>query len=456
MGSESRFVALPPTRVLDTRNGIGAPAVKPGPDSTVVLHVTGVGGVPTSGVTAVALNVTATEATAPGWVQVFPTNQAAIGASSNLNVENEGQTIPNMVVVPVGDGGNVSIYTQSGTHLLADVLGYFVASGAATDGRYVAVAPTRLLDTRGDGNGVYLTNPGDVVNCSDFSTWDDANRWFWTYHRFGDPAHLDSNNDNIACETLPGAPSTAVQPVDLFKVAPGGTVKTLVRGVGPIPATGVSAIVLNVTAADATGPGFVQVIPTGGATPLGASSSLNVEHEGQAIPNLVVVPVGSDGTVTIYSQGGTHVVADVAGYFTNASAPSSTDGLFVPLRPERLLDTRNGIGAPAAKVGDNGSVVLTVAGRAGVPSVGVGAVFLNVTATETDGAGFVQVYPTGQAAAGSSSNLNPTHEGQTIPNAVFATLPSSGGTVTIYTLAGMHLLADVAGYFTATIAGGSL
>jgi len=59
------------------------------------------------------------------------------------------------------------------------------------------------------------------------------------------------------------------------------------------------------------------------------------------------------------------------------------------------------------------------------------------------------VYPTGEAVAGSSSNLNVTAAGQTIPNAVFATLSSAAGQVTIFSEAGTHALADVAGYFTA-------
>jgi hypothetical protein len=51
------------------------------------------------------------------------------------------------------------------------------------------------------------TNPGNSKNCSDFATWQAAQAWFTTYYPYyGDVAGLDSDNDRIACETLPGSP----------------------------------------------------------------------------------------------------------------------------------------------------------------------------------------------------------------------------------------------------------
>jgi hypothetical protein len=448
LAGPSRFVPVTPTRILDTRSGIGAAPSKVAANGSIDLQVTGAGGVPASSVTAVVLNVTVTGAVGPGYAQVFPTGQASIGDSSNLNIESAGQTIPNLVVVPVGNGGKVTIYTQGGGDLLGDVLGYFATSGATTAGRYIPLAPTRLLDTR-SGQGVALTNPGDTKNCTDFNTWDEANRWFWTYYpTFGDIAKLDGNNDLIPCETLysNARNPTPGKPVDLFKTTSAGSVKLQVRGAGGVPASGVSTVVLNVTATEAT-PGFVQVLPTGGAA-FGAYSNLNVGKANQTIPNLVVVPIGADGTVTFYTESPAHLLADVAGYFTDNTATSSTNGLFVPLRPTRLLDTRNGVGAPSARIAAAGSVTLTVRGAGGVPATGASAAFLNVTANDATNPGYVQVYPTGEASPGSSSNLNVGATGQTIPNAVFATLSASAGQVTIYSEAGAHALADVAGYFT--------
>ena len=152
LSGTSKFVALPPARVLDSRIGLGYSGAVP-PGGTVTLSMLGRGGVPTSGVVAVLLNVTLADAQGPGFVQVFPTGMAAVGASSNLNIEYAGQTIPNLVIAPLGVGGSVSIYTQGGGHLIADVFGYFVESGSTRDGRYVPVFPNRLLDTRSAPSG---------------------------------------------------------------------------------------------------------------------------------------------------------------------------------------------------------------------------------------------------------------------------------------------------------------
>lgn len=57
-------------------------------------------------------------------------------------------------------------------------------------------------------------NPGDVVNCGDFTTWEDANDWFWTHHpHHGDVARLDGDGDLIPCSSLAGAPDEPRPPV---------------------------------------------------------------------------------------------------------------------------------------------------------------------------------------------------------------------------------------------------
>ena len=58
------------------------------------------------------------------------------GAFSNLNPE-PGRTIANLVVVPLGTGGQVDLYTHLNTagtlDLLADVVGYFTDSTAPSN-----------------------------------------------------------------------------------------------------------------------------------------------------------------------------------------------------------------------------------------------------------------------------------------------------------------------------------
>ncbi len=109
--SDGRYRPLQPARILDTRSG-----AKPGSLQTIPFAVNGRGGVPASGVSAVVLNVTLTESTAAGWVAAFPGATAWTG-TSNLNVLRAGQTVPNLVIVPVGANGKVNLLTMAGGHL---------------------------------------------------------------------------------------------------------------------------------------------------------------------------------------------------------------------------------------------------------------------------------------------------------------------------------------------------
>ncbi|SFK19192.1 Protein of unknown function [Cellulomonas sp. KH9] len=454
--STSKYVPLPPHRILDTREGgAAAPAAR----STLDLQVAGVGGVPGGAATAVTLNVTVTQPRQVGFVQVLPTGSGELGASSNLNVYRTDQTVSNLVTVPIGEDGKVTLFNVVGGHLIADVQGYFTGVDNSAEGRYTALTPTRVLDSR-DRTGMPPippppgpTNPGDVVNCGNFATWAAANEWFWRYYdSFGDVAKLDGNGDLIPCESLPGAPNHPVRlppPATPShdphpRPAPGETITLPVAGRAGVPAVGASAVAMTVTATDSAGPGFVQVVPTSGPTSLGSTSNVNLTAAGQTVANLVIVPVGSDGSVQLYNSSGTDVIADVVGYFTGPTAGTSTEGLFVPVTPGRLADTRQSPGEALA-----GGTQLTVdpQGRTGLPASGVSAVFLNVTATDTAAAGYLQVMPTGRATPGSASSVNFTGAGQTTATSTIGTL-GDHGQLSVHTPTTAHVILDVSGYFT--------
>jgi Tol biopolymer transport system component len=379
----ARYVPMTPARVLDTRDGTGGWPVgqRPSTDTTVTVQVGGVAGVPANA-SAVALNVTATDARAAGYVTVYPTGGTR-PLASNLNVEQAGQTIANFVVVPLGTNSSVSIYTQSGTHFVADVLGYFLPAQNSASGRYRALTPFRMLDTR-DGTG--------------------------------------------------GAWPAGVRP------GVGDTVTVPILGRGGVPADGVSAVVLNVTATEARDAGFVTVFPGGAARPL--ASNLNLQRVGQTIPNLVIVPVGSGGTVNLFTQRGTHLIADVAGYFTDGTAATSNSGLFVPFRPVRLTDSRAPFPVPLPEAAST-RYRITVPP---IPASDVAAALLNVTAVNAADRMFLTVHPAG-APRPLASNLNVERAGQIIPNAVIATL--AGGSIDIYTQKSTDLVIDASGYFRA-------
>ena len=121
-----------------------------------------------------------------------------------------------------------------------------------------------------------------------------------------------------------------------------------------------------------------------------------------------------------------------------------------PMDPRRVLDTRNGTGAPLAKLRPGATLRLRVTGPAGsgLAPVGSTAVALNVTVTNPSASGVVSVYPTGYAGGPNSSNLNFT-AGQTIPNLVVSKV-AADGTVTLWNLQGsVDLIADIQGAYGA-------
>lgn len=427
--------------------------------AVVDLTIAGVGGVPISGATAVVLNLTITGSAGSGYVQALATGLGQLGASSNLNLNYPGQTVAALVTVPVGVGGRVSFYDVPGGHLIADVLGYYTEAPVSSDGRYQPVTPSRILDSR-DRTGMAPivvprgpqppAHPGNTKNCSDFGTWDQANTWFWTYYRYyGDVAGLDGDNDLIPCEKLPGAPAAPYQPPgppvppvpDLYpKPSAGSLIDLQITGRGGVPASGVSSVVLNLTVTDSDGAGWAQVIPSGGGAAAGSSSNLNFNGPADTVANLVMVPIGADGRIQVYLSVGADVIADVAAYFTDGTAAEGSTGLFVALRPSRLMDTRAGARPTAGS-----TTQMVVSGLGGVPADGVAAVVLNATVTQPDSGGWLQLYPSGRSVPGASSNLNYAR-GQTVANSAIIGL-GDAKLISVYTPTRTHVLADVFGYF---------
>ena len=160
--------SLNPARVLDTRfgqvtiDGLQQGGGKNAAGSVLQLQVGGRAGVPADA-SAVALNVTVTEADVAAFVTVFPCG-APQPLASNLNVV-PGVDVANLVVSRVGTNGTVCIFTSQAAHVVADVNGYFPAT---TGDR--PLVPARLLETRagsatidGDSNGAGLRPAGTVT-----------------------------------------------------------------------------------------------------------------------------------------------------------------------------------------------------------------------------------------------------------------------------------------------------
>lgn len=226
----------------------------------------------------------------------------------------------------------------------------------------------------------------------------------------------------------------------------GTTVEIQALGIGGVPASGVTAVAMNVTATGGTSASYFTIWPKGESRPV--ASSLNWSP-GRTVPNLVVIKPGSGGKVNVWSESGeVHAIADIVGYFRD-----SPNDRLLPLSPYRLLDTRNGVGAPRARLGQDATLDVRVTGVAGsgVPADGVDAVVLNVTVDQPSAVSYLTVWPTGEAfPLASSLNYVP---GQTVPNLVIAKV-GAGGMVSMYNAFGtVDLIADVVGCFSASALG---
>jgi hypothetical protein len=123
-GGPGTFIPLPPSRLLDTRTTNGGHNGAIGTRTAIHLQVAGRGGVPSTGVGSVELNVTGTIPSALTYLSVFPTGQARPNTSI-LNLV-KGQTRADAVTVLLGTSGQVDIYNAAGAvNVVVDVVGFY-------------------------------------------------------------------------------------------------------------------------------------------------------------------------------------------------------------------------------------------------------------------------------------------------------------------------------------------
>lgn len=371
------YTSLAPARLLDTRLS-GGPVAG---GATTTLRVLGRGGVPSSGVSSVVLNVTVTETKAKGYLTAYPSGTGRPN-SSTLNFA-AGQTVANQVMVRVGSDGNVALTNaaSASVQVVVDVVGAFGVGQTGVPGAFVGLSPARILDTR--------INKG------------------------------------------------AAGPV-----APNGSVTVNLAGQGGFPTSPMAAVALNVTVTDTKAPGFVTAYPADQAVP--TASNLNFVG-GQTRANLVVVPVNADGKISIKvtSSASSSLIADAVGYFLPGT--STQPGAFVPLTSTRILDTRLSLGG-TGPVPPNKTITARLGGRVGFPATGVSAVVMNLTATTPTAAGFVTVFPAGQAEP-TASHVNYA-SGETVANLALVRVSPTGDVgIVSHSTGTVQLIGDVAGYF---------
>ena len=344
------------------------------------FQVTGVGGVPATGVSAVLLNVTATERLGRRYRQAVPEagqhrvvrgpdrRSRRSNPAGSLIVWGQTRTSPTWYSCPwVSAGGSGSRTSPAGrSHLIADVVGWFDASQPGQSGSgLTAVTPDRFLDTR-----LGIGGPRQPVR------------------RRRDPQRC----------RWPGA--------------------------GPVPGDA-TAVVGTVTGVTPRPPRPTSRCGRPGRPARRPRSSTS--HRATCRPNLVTVGVGADGSWSFYNDGGNHdVLFDAVGYFRNGSGGLVTPvpGGDPPRHPGRNGGPRQAFGA-----GEPGP--LQIAGRGGVPANAT-AVYLSVTASFGSATSYLTVWNGGARPA--TSNLN-WDAGEAKSNLVLVPLGPSG-TVQVFNASG--------------------
>ncbi len=222
-------------------------------------------------------------------------------------------------------------------------------------------------------------------------------------------------------------------------IVPARSVLTVpVAGKYGVPADA-AAVAVNVAAVTPTAGGHLTVWPCGAPRP----TASNVNYvAGETTADAVVVKPGTGGAVCVYTHAATHLILDVVGHLAASSA-------FTAMVPVRVADTRYGTGVPTGQVAARATLVVSIAGRFGVPA-GVGAVSVTVTAVTPTAGGHLTVYPCGDPRP-TASNVNYV-AGRTMAAAAIARL-GEGGSLCVYTHAATHLIVDVNGHYAPTAIG---
>ncbi len=242
----------------------------------------------------------------------------------------------------------------------------------------------------------------------------------------------------------------------VYRVADGtpiGHNRTLTVTVPQVPTSAI-AVVVNLTAKQPEAAGYVTAYPTGSPVPDAANVNFG---PGETRAAGAIVKLGQTKGVPafdVFVIGGTKFIADVSGYITGPGDHETDEGLFVPVEPVRLLDTRRRSDVTLAggkrrlwpgwtrpfKI-PNGVLGFPRAVGGVVPVVGVA---MNVTSAASMGPGFVTVLPA-QTLRREVSNLNISRAGQTVSNHVISQASTAG--IECYSLSGSHMVCDVAGWY---------
>jgi hypothetical protein len=373
-----RYTPIDPVRVLDTRYGTGGFTGRLGAGKTLDVQVAGGSSGVPADATAVVLNLTGIGPATDTDLRVYPTPRS-------------GTAQPLVSNVNIGAG---------------DVRANLVTVPVGDRGRVRILnsggAPNVLVDVQ----GWYGATGGSVLEPTD-------------------PARL------LDTRTGTAGPLRGGSSIDL----------RVTGGERSVPDTA-TAVILTVTAINASGPTDIRVYPTPNDPAAGPPlvSNINITAR-QIVPNLVIAKIGAGGAVRLYNAAGSvDLVADLAGWYDDSAGGS----LFHVLGPQRLLDTRT---STPTRLGAGEVRDVTVAGASAVPRSGATAVVVNVTGVDATQTTDVAVYPTpADYSVPPTSNLNLLPHQNAADLAVVGV--GVGGAVRLHNTAGsLAMVVDITGWF---------
>jgi sortase (surface protein transpeptidase) len=373
----SRFVALDrAVRAVDTR-----PANADDHEfrwlssNRIRLKIGGNFGVPATA-TAVVATLAGVNRDEPNWIAAFPSGDGAPPLSANLNLRNPNEVNANLVTVKLSQpGGELDVASRVPCDFVLDVIGYYERVGGARRAGRFVGLPSALRA-------------------------------------------LDTRPNHV-----PDGSFTMVDVTDLG-----------------IPADA-SSVVINLTATETTQSGWYSAVPmTLRSKP--TTSSLNVQGAASTRGASAIVPLTNvDGRLRfkIYSLHAAKLVVDVTGYYTSEDSAMSSDGLFVPLVPQRILDTR--LPGEIGRLWPGWVVEAAVPGAAASSA----AVVCNVTGVDSRGPGHFRVSGARLPVPG-TANVNWSSAGAYVPNHAISRITQHG--IQIFSSHGAHAVVDLFGYFT--------
>jgi RHS repeat-associated protein len=246
----SVFVPLPTRRILDTRqSGAGGPL---GPEETRELQVTGVGGVPDEGVTAVVYDIEGLQPSSDTYITAYSSDVTTRPGTRSLWLK-DGRLADNLTITEVGSDGKIALYNRQGSMNIAiDVVGYFADPDLHDGNVFRPVTAQRLVDTRTTGG-----------------QWETPWKAGWR------------------------------RPVAMV-------------GVGTLPEQGVAAVVGEVQAVNPWADLGMWATPSGTT----ATGNTYLGQAGLSVGNHMYTGLGDNGAFDLHSSRTTDVVVDVFGYFT--------------------------------------------------------------------------------------------------------------------------------------------